>query len=412
MQQVYRIFHAQTGEIRHLRSHAERTDNADGTQSLVGIMQDITELCRMQQHEAEQKLATEQLNALLAAEIKHKEEMYRLLRTISHEIRNPLHGILANTQALLDLVWHAEQQAAAEAAQVTAAAATVVSDTSSTSSKQCTCRCTCGASSISSGESPTAEASLSGNGESTAAGVSLSAAGESTTAGTTESRGSSAVAVSSDSSTNRGSSAGAELNTHVCSNSTGTATELPANMLRSQSDSAAIVAYADSSTTARDGGSADTSGSTELTAVLSSDSVKRNRSVSAAQAKDSHAAQRSNELTLRDNSCCCTGSAGSNSASDSSSSTCSDTVSRNSSSKGSSSSSALVACEWSGRLATVKGMVAEIHECGLHQVSHTHCSQTAVAHILCDRCNWRLDIVCSDEGSHLHTPVDASRQQQ
>jgi His Kinase A (phospho-acceptor) domain len=82
--------------------------------SIVGIVQDITEICRMQQHEAEQKLATEQLNALLAAEIKHKEEMYRLLRTISHEIRNPLHGILGNAQALLELLREVEQQCTGE----------------------------------------------------------------------------------------------------------------------------------------------------------------------------------------------------------------------------------------------------------------------------------------------------------
>jgi signal transduction histidine kinase len=37
--------------------------------------------------------------------------MHRLLRTISHEIRNPLHGILGNTQALLDLLLTVQQQA-------------------------------------------------------------------------------------------------------------------------------------------------------------------------------------------------------------------------------------------------------------------------------------------------------------
>jgi hypothetical protein len=46
-------------------------------------------------------------------EAKHKEEMHRLLRTISHEIRNPLHGILCNSQALLDTLCEVEQQQAA-----------------------------------------------------------------------------------------------------------------------------------------------------------------------------------------------------------------------------------------------------------------------------------------------------------
>jgi hypothetical protein len=35
--------------------------------SIVGIVQDISEICRMQQQEAEQKTATAQLNAMLAA---------------------------------------------------------------------------------------------------------------------------------------------------------------------------------------------------------------------------------------------------------------------------------------------------------------------------------------------------------
>jgi His Kinase A (phospho-acceptor) domain len=39
--------------------------------------------------------------------------MHRLLRTISHEIRNPLHGILCNSQVLLDTLCEAEHQAAA-----------------------------------------------------------------------------------------------------------------------------------------------------------------------------------------------------------------------------------------------------------------------------------------------------------
>jgi hypothetical protein len=39
--------------------------------------------------------------------------MHRLLRTISHEIRYPLHGILCNSQALLDTLCEAEHQAAA-----------------------------------------------------------------------------------------------------------------------------------------------------------------------------------------------------------------------------------------------------------------------------------------------------------
>eukprot|EP00953_Heterococcus_sp_UTEX-ZZ885_P032453 16953-Heterococcus_DN1.PRE.3 len=110
---TYRVFH-EDGKMITLRSCAITHHNADGTQSIVGMAQDISEICRMQQEQADKEAATARLNALLAAEIKYKEEMYRLLRTISHEVRNPLHGILGNTQALLDLVWQVEQQAAAE----------------------------------------------------------------------------------------------------------------------------------------------------------------------------------------------------------------------------------------------------------------------------------------------------------
>jgi signal transduction histidine kinase len=94
----------------------------DVANSVIGIVQDITEICRMQQEQADKDAATAQLNATLAAEIKHKEEMYRLLRTLSHEIRNPLHGILGNTQALLDMLQACEQQAAAGVTRQKAAA--------------------------------------------------------------------------------------------------------------------------------------------------------------------------------------------------------------------------------------------------------------------------------------------------
>jgi His Kinase A (phospho-acceptor) domain len=135
--------------------------------SVIGLLQDISDICKMQQQQAEKEAATAQLNAMLAAEIKHKEEMYRLLRTISHEIRNPLHGILANTQALLDLVCEVEQQAAevtrqaAVAAAATTAAPTTAAPTTAAATTAaaapapaaaaargsgCTCACTCGAS--------------------------------------------------------------------------------------------------------------------------------------------------------------------------------------------------------------------------------------------------------------------------
>jgi His Kinase A (phospho-acceptor) domain len=108
--------------------------------SVVEVIQDVTKIVFYQQEEERQEAMTAKLNAVLKAvrlsalipshcpactsaknflcaghstqqELKHKDEMHRLLRTISHEIRNPLHGILGNTQALLDLLLPVQQHA-------------------------------------------------------------------------------------------------------------------------------------------------------------------------------------------------------------------------------------------------------------------------------------------------------------
>jgi His Kinase A (phospho-acceptor) domain len=70
-------------------------------------------------------------------EIKHREDTHRLLRTISHEIRNPLHGILANTQALLDLLWNFERQAEPSVATALPAAATSAQVTADSGRASC-----------------------------------------------------------------------------------------------------------------------------------------------------------------------------------------------------------------------------------------------------------------------------------
>jgi PAS fold len=64
---TYRAVHQGTGKVVTLRSHVETHTNADGTESLIAIVQDITEICRMQQLEAEHKQKTEQLQAGLTA---------------------------------------------------------------------------------------------------------------------------------------------------------------------------------------------------------------------------------------------------------------------------------------------------------------------------------------------------------
>jgi hypothetical protein len=66
--QVYRVVHKSTGKVVTLRSHVETYANEEtGTHSLVGLLQDITEICRMQQQEADQKAAHTALTNMLAA---------------------------------------------------------------------------------------------------------------------------------------------------------------------------------------------------------------------------------------------------------------------------------------------------------------------------------------------------------
>jgi hypothetical protein len=60
--------HTRTGKVVTLRSHVETYTNEDtGTNSLAGLLQDITEICRMQQQEADQKAAHTALMNTLAA---------------------------------------------------------------------------------------------------------------------------------------------------------------------------------------------------------------------------------------------------------------------------------------------------------------------------------------------------------
>ena len=71
----------------------------------VGTVIDVTEVILLQHHvlRQEEELRNVRLQKALDDERRHRAEMHTLLRTLSHEIRNPLQGILSNTQTLLSL---------------------------------------------------------------------------------------------------------------------------------------------------------------------------------------------------------------------------------------------------------------------------------------------------------------------
>jgi uncharacterized membrane protein YgcG len=315
--------------------------------SVIGLLQDISNICKMQQEQAEKDAATAQLNALLAAEIKHKEEMYRLLRTISHEIRNPLHGILANTQALLDLVCELEQQAAevtrqaaltaaavSTAAAVPAAVTTTVPAAATTAatapatsaamasslrSSACTCTCTCG-------------------------GASTTAAGESH-----------AAAEPAYGLTALLQTAAAKRSCCSCKTSNSRfrwAEALHRPRFASEPLLQCRPLYESSSS------SSSSESPTSLNRCPCSPAVSTTASVFRRLRERNFKVLVTAEQTASTvSSCSCSSSSGSSSSSSSSSGS------------SSSSSGCALQAQCSSRLALVKDMVGEIHECGLHQVS-------------------------------------------
>jgi PAS domain S-box-containing protein len=329
---TYRVFH-EDGKMITLRSCAITHHNADGTQSIVGMAQDISEICRMQQEQADKEAATARLNALLAAEIKHKEEMYRLLRTISHEVRNPLHGILGNTQALLDLVWQAEQ--AAGVTRQRAAADVTVSSGSPSSSSKCTCCCTCGArASTVAGASPAA----------------VTAFTSSTSSSSISNKGTPEVLSQSARPAGRSTVQPGPVQTHVQRSSSCSSADVAA-------DSAADVAPIPQVDCARartqtNSSSCDDEASTKLNGLSSNgQSNSQSNGQSRLSARCLHRAARAKKRGLT------------SSSSDTASSSGSSSSAQQLQQQGAdySSSSSMFA-------SAVKGMVAEIHECALHQV--------------------------------------------
>jgi len=144
----HRVLQAEQS-VKHVQGCGENHHNKDGTISLVsafiarrkqtiltveprcsarpspscpdqvGTMTDITELVLLQ----EKEVINARLQKTLDDDLKHRSEMQRMLRTLSHEIRNPLQGILSNTQTLLSLTtqhsMHSGRKTVAEAGNTT-----------------------------------------------------------------------------------------------------------------------------------------------------------------------------------------------------------------------------------------------------------------------------------------------------
>ena len=84
----------------------------------VGTVIDVTEVVLLQNHvqRQEEELRNLRLQKALDDERRHRAEMQTLLRTLSHEIRNPLQGILSNTQTLLSLTTNRDQSSSIDLA--------------------------------------------------------------------------------------------------------------------------------------------------------------------------------------------------------------------------------------------------------------------------------------------------------
>ncbi|KAG5177316.1 hypothetical protein JKP88DRAFT_265068 [Tribonema minus] len=91
------------GTVLHIHGIGEHFNNAtDGTVSFLGTLTDVTELKQLQERELEHV----RLEEALLGKLRRNQEasMHQLLRTVSHEIRNPLQAILANTEAMMDML--------------------------------------------------------------------------------------------------------------------------------------------------------------------------------------------------------------------------------------------------------------------------------------------------------------------
>ncbi len=78
--------------IHYYKASAENYINKDNTYSLIGTVLDITDFYTEKEKEKEKILLQNKLND----EIKYNDEIRIIMRTVAHEIRNPLQGIIGS----------------------------------------------------------------------------------------------------------------------------------------------------------------------------------------------------------------------------------------------------------------------------------------------------------------------------
>ncbi len=82
--------------IRFYQSCTEKYLNADGSESMIGTVFDITTFYNKTESEKEHIILKNQLDI----ESRHNEEMKTIMRMVAHEIRNPLQGILGSASII------------------------------------------------------------------------------------------------------------------------------------------------------------------------------------------------------------------------------------------------------------------------------------------------------------------------
>jgi signal transduction histidine kinase/CheY-like chemotaxis protein len=78
--------------IHYYQAIAENYENENNTYSLIGTVLDITDFYNQKEKEKERLV----LKSKLDLETKHNKELHIIMRSVAHEIRNPLQGILGS----------------------------------------------------------------------------------------------------------------------------------------------------------------------------------------------------------------------------------------------------------------------------------------------------------------------------
>lgn len=107
---VYRVVW-RNGSIKTYSACSDHYEGEDGSDLMVGTVFDITEITLKKQIETENQV----LSAALAEQKRHNDETTMVLRTMSHELRNPLQGILGSWSTFESVLEEASKQDSSKA---------------------------------------------------------------------------------------------------------------------------------------------------------------------------------------------------------------------------------------------------------------------------------------------------------